>query len=123
MSLRKKKINNKPAYVLHRRVCSHPCGELDEQVGVVGLDFCLVGGFVADGCSATVAAVYDYVALLWVRLRLYRAKYPAAGVCPVPWIYIHVKRAKAKRTVIARGVAERQNLLAAVFTYKARVVF
>ncbi len=106
MSLRKKKINNKPAYVLHRRVCSYPSCELDEQVGVVGLDFCLVGGFVADGCAATVAAVYDYVALFGVGLRLYRAEYPAAIVCPVTGIYIHVKRAKAKRTVIAGGIAE-----------------
>ena len=85
----------------------HPTrGELYEKVGVVGLDLCLVGGFVAHNRAATVAAVYDYISLFGVGLRLYRAEYSAAIVCPVTRVYIHVKRAKAKRTMVARRVAE-----------------
>ena len=34
-------------------------GELYEQVEVIGLDLCLVGGAVADGCTATVTFMYN----------------------------------------------------------------
>ena len=93
MSLRKKIINNKPAYAKHRRVCSHPCGELDDEVGVVGLDLCLVCGLVADYRTAPVASVDDDISLFGIRLRPYRAQDSAAVVCSVTRIYIHVQGA------------------------------
>ena len=36
---------------------------------------------------------------------------------------IHVQGAQAKRTVVARGISEGENLLATVLAYKAIVVF
>jgi len=54
---------------------------------------------------------------------LHRAKNSAAGIGSVTGVYINVERAKAKGAVIARGNAEGQDLLAAVFACKARVVF
>ena len=100
-----------------------PGGKLYEKVGIVGLDFCLVGGFIADGCAASIASVNDDVSLFGVGLCPYRAEYSAAIVCPVTRIYINVKRAKAKRTVIARGIAKGHDLFAAIFAYKAGIVF
>ena len=78
---------------------------------------------VADGGTALFAAVDDNKAALGVGERLYRAKNAAAIVGSVAGIYVNVKRTKANRAVIARGVAEGQNLLAAILAYKSGIVF
>lgn len=99
------------------------CGQSDDEGGVVGLDLCLVGGLVADGCAATVTSVYDDVALLGVGLGLHGAENSAAGVCPVAGVDVNVERAKAERAMIARGVAEGQDLFAAVLADEAFILF
>ena len=102
---------------------SYTCGELDEQVGIIGLDLSVVCRLVADGGTALLTTVDDNKAALGVGERLYRAKNAAAIVGSVAGIYVNVKRTKAKRAVIARGVAEGQNLLAAILAYKSGIVF
>ena len=71
-----------------------------------------------DFATLVTAVNYD-VAALRIGQGTDRAEYSAALVCSVTGIYIHVKRAKAERTVVARGVAKGQNLTAAVLTYEA----
>ena len=78
---------------------------------------------VADGGAALLAAVNDDETALRVGKSLYRAKKSAAIVGSVAGIYINVKRAQTKGAMIARGIAERQNLSSAILTDKARIVF
>ena len=94
-----------------------------EQVAVVGLYLRLVCRLVTDGSTAPLTAMNDYVALLRVGERLHRTEYTSAGVCSVSRIYINVKGAETEWAVIARGVAEREHLLAAALTDEALIVF
>ena len=98
------------------------CRQLDDEVGVVGLDLCLVGGLVARDCAASVTLVDKDIASPCVRLCLDRAEYAATGVGSVAGVYVHVYRAEAEGAVIARGVAEGQNLPAAIHAGEAAVV-
>jgi len=82
-----------------------------------------VGGFVADCRAATLAFMDYYISALGVGLGFYRTENSAAFVCSVAGVYIDVERAKAEGAVVARGVAEWQNLLAAIFADKAVIVF
>ena len=99
------------------------CGELDDKAGIVGLDFRLVRRLVPDYRATFVALMDYYVALFRVGLGFYGAKDSATGVGSVAGVNIYVQRAQTKRAVITRGVAERQNLFAAILTHKAVVVF
>ena len=76
-------------------------GELYKKVGIIGLNFCFVGGLVAYDLAAPFASVHDNVALSWVRQGLNGAKNSTAGVSSVAGVYINVQRAKAKRAVVA----------------------
>ena len=82
-----------------------------------------MGGFVAGDAAASVAFVNYYVSLFGVGLYLYRAEYAAAGVRSVTRVYINVKRAEAKRTVVSRRVAERLDLASAIRAGEATIVF
>ena len=82
-----------------------------------------MGGFVADCLPASVASVNYDIATLCIGKCSYRAKDTATTVCSVTGVYVHVKRTEAERAVIARGVSEGQNLFAAVFAYKAVIIF
>jgi hypothetical protein len=97
--------------------------QADKQVGVVGLNFSLVGGFVARDAAAFFAFMDYDISLFRVGLDLYRAEYAAAGVRPVARVYINMERAEAKGTVVSRGVAEGQDLAAAILADKAAIVF
>ena len=79
--------------------------------------------FVSDDGAALLAAVDYDIAALCVGERLYGAENSAAFVCTVTGVYINVQRAKAKWTVVSRRVAEREHLLAAIFTNKTVIVF
>ena len=102
---------------------SDSCGELNEQIVVVGLNLCLVCRAVADGSAAFVAAVNYDISALCVGERLNGAQDTAAVVGSVTGIYINVQGAKTKGAVISRGVSEREHLLAAILADKALVVF
>ena len=102
---------------------SDSCGELNEQIVVVGLNLCLVCRAVADGRAAFVAAVNYDISALCVGERLNGAQDTAAVVGSVTRIYINVQRAKTKGAVVSRGVSEREHLLAAILADKALVVF
>ena len=78
---------------------------------------------VANGSAAFFAAVDYYISPFCIGLGFNWAQNSAAGVLSVPGVYINVKRRKAERAVVARGVSERQNLLAAIFAGEAGVVF
>ena len=83
----------------------------------------LVCGTVANGRTASFAAMNYDIAALRIRRSTGGAKNAAALVGAVAGVYINVERAKAKRAVISRGVTEGENLLAAVFAYKSAIVF
>ena len=84
---------------------------------------CLVCRLVAHDLAALVAAEDYNITALRIGQGAYGAQYSSALVCSVTGIYIHVQGAKAEWAMIARGVAEGQDLLAAIFAYKAGVVF
>ena len=77
------------------------CGQLDEKVGIVGLDLGFVSRFVSYNGSALLAAVNDYITALRVGECLHGAENAAAGICAVSRVYINVERAKAERTMIS----------------------
>ena len=97
--------------------------KLDNKVGVVGLDPCLVRRLVSYDLSALVASVYDYITALRIGECSYGAEYSAAFVCSITGVDIHVQRAKAERTMVSRGIAKGQYLLAAILADKACIVF
>ena len=96
--------------------------KLDEQVGVIGLDFCLVSRFVTDNRAATVALMDDDISLFGVGQGLDRAQDTAAIVCSVTGIYVNVQGAETEGAVIARGVSQGEHLFSAVFADKTRIV-
>ena len=69
------------------------------------------------------ASVKNYVSLLGVSYYLDGLHRRATLASAVTRIYVNVKRPKAKRAVIARGVAKRQYLTSAMCAYKSVVVF
>ena len=99
------------------------CRKLYYQIKIVSLNLCLVSGSVPDNSTAPFTSVNNYIATLWIRLGAGGTKYSAAGVCPVSGIYINVKRAKAKRAMISRGIAQGQYLFTAILANKAVIVF
>ena len=78
---------------------------------------------ISDDGAAFVTAVDDDVALLGVGLCLDGAENTAAGVGSVAGVDIYMQRAQAEGTMVSRGVAEGQNLLATAFADEAVVVF
>ena len=102
---------------------SYSGGELDDEIHIVWLDLCLVGGTVAHRLTAFFAAVDYDVTALCVRQRLYGAENTAAVVCSVARVYVNVQGAETERTVISRGISEREHLFAAVLADEACVVF
>ena len=99
------------------------CGEADNQVGIVGLYLRFVGGFVARDFAATVTAVDENVATLGVGKGADGAENTATGVGAVAGENVYVQRAEAEGAMVARGVAERENLLATVLAGEATIVF
>ena len=99
------------------------CRQADNQVGVIGLDLGFVSGFVARDLAATVTAVYEYITAFGVGNGADGAQNAAAGILTVAGVDVHVKRAKAEGAMVARGVAERKHLFAAVLADKAAIVF
>ncbi len=97
--------------------------ELYYKIHIIRLDFCFVGCAVAHYLAALRAFMYQHEAVLGVGLSADRTEYTAALVGSVAGVYIHVKRAEAKRTVVTRGEAKRENLPFAILTDKAGVVF
>ena len=82
-----------------------------------------MSGATAGKAAALVTTVQNNIALLGMRLGAIGAQNAAAGILSVTGVNIHVERAKAKRTVIARGIAKGHDLFAAIFAYKAGIVF
>lgn len=65
-------------------------GQLYDQIHIVGLHLCLVGGFVANLGTAFVAAVVNDVAALGVGINVIRAENTAAGIGAVAGENIYV---------------------------------
>ena len=82
-----------------------------------------MSGFVSDYSTASVTLVNYYVTLFRVRLCFDRSENSAAIICPVAGVYINVQGTEAERAMIARCVAERQNLASAVLADKTVIVF
>ena len=77
------------------------CGKSYQKVVVIRLYLCLVRRLVSYRLAAFVTAVNYDITLFGVGSGLYRAQNAAAIVCSVTGVYINVKRAEAKRTVIS----------------------
>ena len=97
--------------------------QADDQIGIVWLHLCFVRRFVARDLAAAVTAVHEDVAALGVGDGADGAKNTATGILTVSGVNVYVQRAKAKGAVIARGVAKRKNLFAAILANKATIVF
>ena len=97
--------------------------QLYDLADIVGLDRRLVRRLVSADSAAFAAFAYDDIPLFRVGKRAYRLKETSAIRCAVPGIYINMKRKKAERAMISRGVAERLHLFFAVSTDKSAVVF
>ncbi len=78
---------------------------------------------VSHGSTAFFTSVNYDVSALRVGQNFYRTQNSAALICSVTRIYIYMKRAKTKRTMISRGIPKRKNLLAAAFAYKTVIIF
>ena len=78
-----------------------------------------MGRLVAHYGAAFVTAVDDDISALGVRLRFDRAKNSAAFVRSVTGVNIDMKRAKAEGAMVARRIAERKHLLAAILADEA----
>ena len=75
-----------------------------------------------DGSASDAAVSYD-ISSPRVRYRRDRLHLPAAGAGAVAGVFVHMERPEAERAVIARGVAERLDLPAAMRAHKAGIVF
>ena len=80
-------------------------------------------GFVAVYFVTLRASVKNDIPLFWIGNYLDGLHRRATLTSAVTGIYVNVKRPKAKRAVIARGVAEGQYLTSTVRTDKSVVVF
>ena len=97
--------------------------QFNNQIHIVRLDLGLVRGSVSDLSTAPFAPVDYDKSTLCVGESTYGAKNSAAAILSVTGVYINVKGRETKRAMVARGVAERENLTAAGKAGKARVVF
>ena len=95
----------------------------DQELDAVGLRFCLVRGAVAVDLPAFGTAVNDHVAFARVGLYADRLHWRAALVGAVSGVDIHVQGPQAKRAMVARGIAQRQDLFFAVRADESAVVF
>ena len=100
-----------------------PRRQLDDEVGIIGLDLCLVCSLITYDGTTPLTPVSDYIAAPCVRLCLDRSQYSTTGVSSISRIYVHVDGAEAEGTMVSRRVAKRENLLAAVLADKATIVF
>jgi hypothetical protein len=99
------------------------CGQTNDEVGVIGLDFGFVGGFVARDFTATVAPMHKNITTLRVGNGTDGAKNTATGVGAITRENVYMQRAKTKGTMIARGVTERENLFATILANKTTIIF
>ena len=83
----------------------------------------VIGGAAAGNGAADGAAVDDDEPPAGVRLGADRLHQPAAGVGAVAGVDVHVERPEAERAMVARGVAERGDLAAAMRADETAVVF
>ena len=81
------------------------------------------GGAVAASLAADLAFVCDDIAAAGIRLGKDRAHRTPTGIFAVSGHNIHMERPEAKGAMVARGIAERLDLAAAVGTDKARIIF
>ena len=98
-------------------------GQLDEQIDVVGLDLGFVCGAVAADLAAFVAFVNDDVSFFGIGFHADGAQDPAASICAVSGVDIHMKRTKAFGAMVAGAIPEGLDLKSAVFADEGIVVF
>ena len=97
--------------------------ETDQERAVVGLNLGFVRGTVSVDLPAFGATVNDHKALLGIGLGADRLHWSAAFICAISRIDIHMQRPKAKRAMVARGVAQGLYGFSAMLSYKAVIVF
>ena len=98
-------------------------GQLYEQFHAVGLDLCFVGRLISVELAALGAFVNDDISLFGICDYLDRLHWRAAFAGAVTGIYINVERPEAEGAVIARGVAQGLDLLAAMCANKSVIIF
>ena len=99
------------------------CGQFDEQIDVIGLNFCFVCGTVSADFAAFIAFVDDNVAFFGIGLHADRAEDTTAGVGAVTGIDVHVQGTEAFGAMIAGAVTKGFYFKAAVFADERIVVF
>lgn len=99
------------------------CGQFDEQIDVIGLNFCFVCGTVSADLAAFIAFVDDDVAFFGIGLHADRAEDTTAGVGAVTGIDVHVQGTEAFGAMIAGAITKGFYFKAAVFADERIVVF
>ena len=96
--------------------------QTDKKVAVVGLDFRVEGGAVAADLAALGASMDNDETATGIGLGADRFHRAAAGIGTVAGVDVHVERPKAKRAMVAGGVAQRQDFAPAMRADKTVVV-
>ncbi len=99
-----------------------PCGQLDYEFYVIGLNGCVLRCAAAALLAALLTAVDYYVSSARIGLGTNGTELASAFICSVAGVLVDVKRPKAKRAVIPRGIAQRLYFFAAMGANKARIV-
>ena len=99
------------------------CRKFNNQIHIVGLNLCFVSSLVPYYLAAFVAAVDNYISAFSVGFGFYRAKNSAAAVSSVTRVNVYMQRREAEGTMVSRGVTERENFFAAIYTDEAGIVF
>jgi hypothetical protein len=104
-------------------VLKFSCGQSDQKLDAVRLYLSLVGCAISMNFSACTALVKDHVALLCIGLYANGLHVSATGIGSVSRIDVHVQGPQAEGAVIAGGITQRLDLLAAMLTDKSVVIF
>lgn len=99
------------------------CGQLDEQIDVIGLNFCFVCSTVSADLAAFIAFVDDDVAFFGIGFHADGAEDTTAGVGAVTGIDVHVQGTEAFGAMVAGAVTKGFYFKAAVFADERIVVF
>ena len=96
---------------------------MNDQIQVVRLHLCLVRSTASADRATFFTAMHDHVSAPWMGFCPYRAKRSAARIGTVAGVDVYVQGIEAERAMVARGVAKRQDLAAAMCANKAVVIF
>ena len=98
-------------------------GQFDKEIDVVRLDLGFVCCAIASDLAAFIAFMDDDISFFGIGFHADGAQDPAASICAVSGVDIHMKRTKAFGAMVAGAIPERLYFKSAVFADEGIVVF